>query len=211
MRAAWLPATPPPSTTTRAGGHPAQQQPLAGLRLHQAPRRHRHGHAPGDLAHRRQQRQAAIGRGDGLVGDGGAARGQQRLGQRPVGREVQVGEQGLARLQPPAFHRLRLLDLDDEAGVGKQRLDVGLDAGPGRDVKRVVEAGARPGPRLDHHLMSARDQLAHTRRRECHAVFTVLDLARYSDAHDGSRAPHKFRDATSRWARAKKSPDQGRG
>ena len=49
---------------------------------------------------------AAVGRGDGLVGDAGRARLHQRLGLRLVGREVQIGEEHLVRCAaariPPA-------------------------------------------------------------------------------------------------------------
>ena len=61
MRAALVPATPPPITTTlgrRHAGDAAQQDAGAALLALQAVRADLHGHAAGDLAHRRQQRQA---------------------------------------------------------------------------------------------------------------------------------------------------------
>ena len=63
MRAALVPETPPPSTTTFAGrhaGHATEQNAGAALFLLQAMRADLHRHAAGDLAHRRQQRQAAV-------------------------------------------------------------------------------------------------------------------------------------------------------
>src|SRR2546422_7073672 len=43
---------------------------------------HVDGHAPGDLAHRRQERQTAARVGDGLVRDGRRARAHEPLGLR---------------------------------------------------------------------------------------------------------------------------------
>ena len=54
---------------------------------------HLRGEPAGDLAHRRQQRQRAVGELHGLVGERGRAGGEQRLGDLGVGGEVEVGEQ----------------------------------------------------------------------------------------------------------------------
>ena len=62
MRARWCPETPPPRITTlrrRHAGHAAQEHAGAALLLLQAMRADLHRHAPGDLAHGRQQRQPA--------------------------------------------------------------------------------------------------------------------------------------------------------
>ncbi len=102
MRAALVPATPPPRITTlarRHAGHAAEQHARAALLLLQAMRADLHRHAPRDLAHRRQQRQRAARVGDGLVGDAGGARAHQPLGLRAVGGEMQIGEQHLPRAQ----------------------------------------------------------------------------------------------------------------
>ena len=95
-RAAWVPTTPPPITTTRAGGnarHAADQHAACHRRRFRGvpaasiakPARH--------LAHRRQQRQAALGIGDGLIGDRRAARGHQTLGLLRIRRQMQIGEE----------------------------------------------------------------------------------------------------------------------
>ena len=63
----------------RHAGHAAEQHAEAAVGLLQAVGAHLHGHAARDLAHRREQRQRAVRRGDGLVGDRGGARGHQRL------------------------------------------------------------------------------------------------------------------------------------
>ena len=104
MRAAFVPETPPPRITTFAAAHArhaAEQDALAALLLFQAMGADLHRHAPGDLAHRRQQRQTAALVGDGLVGDRDRARAQQPLGQLAIGGEVQIGEQDLVLAQQP--------------------------------------------------------------------------------------------------------------
>ena len=90
----------------RDAGHAAQQHARAALLLLEAMGADLDRHAAGDLAHRRQQRQAAARIGDGLVGDAGRARAQQALGLLLVGGEMEIGEQDLALAQharsPPA-------------------------------------------------------------------------------------------------------------
>src|SRR5262245_27479815 len=69
IRAAWLPATPPPRITTSAedhddrrrdAGNAAEQHPAAAVFLSQATRADMRCHAPGGLRHRRQQRERAL-------------------------------------------------------------------------------------------------------------------------------------------------------
>ena len=76
--------------------HAAQQHAAAAIVFGQKIAAHQHRHAPGDLAHRLQQRQPAV-HFDRFVGDARHAGFHQRLRQRPVGRQVQVSEQNLAR------------------------------------------------------------------------------------------------------------------
>ena len=76
-------------------GHAAQQDAAALERPFQELRPFLNAHAAGHLAHRRQQRQVAVGVADRFVGDGGDARLHDRLGQRLVGGEVEVGEDDL--------------------------------------------------------------------------------------------------------------------
>ena len=82
--------------------HAAEQHAAAAVVLSQEIAAHEHAHAPGDLAHRLEQRQAAVHL-DGFVGDAGDARSQQRLGQRPARGEVQVGEEDLPGPQQGVF------------------------------------------------------------------------------------------------------------
>ena len=129
MRAACVPTTPPPITTTRAGATPgtppiSMPMPPADLRKRSARRLDRQ--PSGHLAHRRQQRQAAAGIGHRLVGDRGAAGCDQALGLRGVGRKVQIGEEDLALAKLAPFRRLRLLHLDDHVG-GRKNLGWRVD------------------------------------------------------------------------------------
>ena len=134
MRAALVPETPPPRITTFAAAHArhaAEQDAHAALLLFQAVRADLHRHAPGDLAHRRQQRQTAALVGDGLVSDRDRARAQQPLGQLAIGGEMQIGEQDLVLAQQRDLVGLRLLDLDDQLGGREHIGRAGHDLGPG--------------------------------------------------------------------------------
>jgi hypothetical protein len=91
--------------------HAAEQHAETAVRMLQAIGARLDRHAPGNLRHRRQQRQAAMRRSYGLVGDAGGAAGNQVFGLLRVRRQVQVGKQHLPLAQHRAFSRLRLLDL----------------------------------------------------------------------------------------------------
>jgi hypothetical protein len=186
MRAEWVPTTPPPMTTTRAGGtpdHAAQQQALPAGRLAQRERGRLDRQTARHFAHRCQQRQPAAVIGHRFVGDGRAARFQQPVRLLRVGREVQVGEEDLALAQHLPFGGLRLLDLHDHLGgrehLGRRR----HDARAGREVGRIVGADADTGTRLDQHLVTLRGVLADRHRRQADTVFLDLDLLRYTHAH----------------------------
>ncbi len=105
MRAALVPATPPPRITTLAAGTPGtppEQNTDPALLLFQAMGADLHRHPAGDLAHRRQQRQAAARVGHGLVGDRDRTRPPDQLSRQPlIRRQVQVGEENLVAAQRP--------------------------------------------------------------------------------------------------------------
>ena len=93
-----MPATPAPRMTTlaqRTPGHTADQDPPPAARAHQVVGAHQRRHPAGHLAHRGEQGKRVVGQAHRLVGDGGVARGHQRLGARARGGQVQVGEQDL--------------------------------------------------------------------------------------------------------------------
>ena len=97
------------------------------------------GHAPGDLAHRLEERQALVDL-DGFVGDRRAAGPDERFGERAVRREMQVGEKNVLGTKPRHLLGLRLLHLRDEFGLPEYRLGIRQDLGPGRHVVRVAVA-----------------------------------------------------------------------
>ena len=122
----------------RHAGHAAEQHAAPALLHLQAMRAGLDRHAAGDLAHGRQQRQAAARARHRLVGDGRDARGHQGLGLLGVGGEVQVGEERLALAQHGAFGGLRLLHLDDQVGGGEHLGGRGQHLGAGALVVLVA-------------------------------------------------------------------------
>jgi hypothetical protein len=139
------------------------------------------GHAAGDLAHRRQQRQAATGAGDGLVGHAHGAGFDERRGLRRVGCQVQVGVEDLARAQHGAFGGLGLLDLDDHLGPGKHLRAVSTSRGTGQAVLLVRQADGRAGALLHLDLVAVELQLTHAGRRHADAVLVVLDFLGHAE------------------------------
>ena len=65
-------------------------------------------HAPRNLAHRRKQRQPPIRSLHGLIRDRVDAPVEEELGEPPVGRQMQVGEQLLLGAEPVIFLRYGL-------------------------------------------------------------------------------------------------------
>ncbi|MCY1364045.1 hypothetical protein D9M69_508340 [compost metagenome] len=163
--------------------HPAKQHAAPALGAFQAVRAGLDRHPPGHLGHRRQQRQAAEHVGDRLVGDAGGAAGQQLVGLRPVGGQVQVGEQGLPGAQPGALLGLRLLDLDDQLGGGEHLGGIGGDPRAGGLVVGVAEADGGAGLGLHPELVAEAAEFGHRRRGEADAVFVDFDFPGDTDAH----------------------------
>ena len=93
-------------------GHPSHQNAATTRGLHQVVGPNLGGQAPGDLAHRGQQRQLTIDGLHGLVGDRRRARAQQRLGALRRRGQMQVGEERLAAVQEWIFGFDRFLDLE---------------------------------------------------------------------------------------------------
>ena len=143
--AAWVPTTPPPRMTTFAGATPGEPPssrpgpPCGCIRYWPAACAARRpaisligvssGSAPCDVL-------------DGLVGDRGDLRLDEGVGERPVGGQVQVGEQRGGLPQVAVLGGDGLLDLDDE--VGPPRVGGVHQLGSGTFVGEVVDAGGRP-------------------------------------------------------------------
>ncbi len=131
INAALIPAVPPPTTSTRPGKHAgdtAEQHPFSAARGAEVEAADERAHAAGDLAHGFEQGQAALLH-DRFIGEAGGARGEQRLGERAVRREVQVSEEGQLGPQVSVFVRQRLLHLHDE-GADQASAAVGTRVAP---------------------------------------------------------------------------------
>ncbi len=181
-----MPTTPAPSTTTLAGQHAgdaAHEHAAAAERLLQVRRADLCGHAAGDLGHRGEQRQRAVGKLDRLVGDAHGAGAEEAHGLLVVGGEVQVGVEDLAGAQPLDLDRLRLLDLDDHVGASEDLVGGVDELGTGGDVLGVGERGAVAGGLLDENRVAVRDELARAARRHADAELVVLDLLGHSNDH----------------------------
>ena len=162
-------------------GHAAEQHAESAVRMLKAIRAGLNGHAPGDLGHRREQRQSAERRSHRLVGDASRAAFNQVARLFRVGREVQVGVEQLPFAQHRALVRLRLLDLDDHFGFFKNFRGRAGDGRAGGRVFVVARADAGAGAGLHQHAVAVPHHLAHARRRHADAVFVVLDF--FGDAY----------------------------
>ena len=161
----------------------AQQDARATLFFLQAVGAGLYGHAPRHFAHGRQQGQAVIGTGDGLVGDGDTTGIQQRPGLPRVGCQVQVGKQHLALPQHGALPGLGLLDLDHHLGPFEHLGGAGDDLGPGLPVQLVAQAYALPRAALHDNLVPVVGQLVDTARGQADPVFMGFYFFWYTDQH----------------------------
>lgn len=148
--------------------------------------RREHGDAAGHFRHRGQQRQAALGVGHGFIGDGRAAALEQAFGLGRIGRQVQIGEEDVARLQLFPLDLLRLLDLHDHVRAGEHRVGVGDDARARLDVDVVGIAGAEARARLDDDGVAVADIFTDGGGGKSDPVFARFDLGRDANAHDVS-------------------------
>ena len=177
MKAAFIPTTPPPITSTVAAATPGTPpsripRPPSGRSSMKAPGLR--GDLAGDLAHRRQQRQVPVRVGDGLICDAGRARAHQPARELGLGRQVQVGEQRLLGAQHLDLLGLGLLDLQDQLGLRRTRSPRRRTiCAPWAMNCSSSIALPSPAPGLHEHLVPARGQLAHARRRDRHAVLVA--------------------------------------
>ena len=164
-------------------GHAADQLAHAISRFSQGGARRLDRQPSRHLAHRRQQREPAMGIRHRLVGDRGAAGCEKPLGLRGVRRQVQIGEEDLVLAKLAPFRRLRFLDLDHHVG-GREDLGCRVhDRCAGRTVDIIAGANAEPGALLDDHVVSMRHIFPHRRRRQTNAIFLDLDFPGHTDSH----------------------------
>jgi hypothetical protein len=146
-------------------------------------RAHLDRHAPRNLAHRRQQRQAPACVRHGLAGNRDGLRIDQCAGHLRLGREVQIGEQDLALLDQAELPGLGLLHLHDHLGIGEHRRGITGNLAAGLGIVRIGEVRAHAGPGLDEDRVAVMDEFAHRCRCQPDPVFAVLDLAGHADPH----------------------------
>ena len=118
-----------------------------------------------------------------FVGHRGRPGAEHGFGQRPVGGEVEIGEDDLAGPQLRQLGRLRLLDLHDHLRPGVNLVRAGNDLGPGLLVILVGQPGAEPRAGLDQHLVARPGQFLRSHGQHSHAVFVSLDLSGHCDDH----------------------------
>ncbi len=171
-----------PDLARRDAGNAAQQEAPAAHRLLEKVRTCLSGESTGDLTHRREQGQSAIGRLDGLVGDRRDSAFDQRPRELLVGRQVEIGEEDEALAQALVLPRDRLLHLQQQFRLAPGLVDR-HDLSADRLVRRVREGAARSRARLDEHVVPLLDELAGPRRRQRDAVLVGLDLLCDADPH----------------------------
>ena len=159
-----------------AGGHArhaAEQDPAAAERLLEHERARLGGDLARHLAHRRQQRQPPARVLDGLVGDAGRAGVHQPLRQLGVRRQVQVGEQRVARPRSRAtssgWGSLTLTIISASANTASASGRIA------RALGDVVVVARSPTPRRRRSGSRPRD-----RRRPARARPTGVSATRYS-------------------------------
>ncbi len=168
-------------------GHAAHQDATAALVAFEEVGAHLRGKPSGDLAHRCEQRECAVVELHGLVGDTGCLGGEERLGDRGIGGEVQIGEERQILAEEPELLRLRFFHLDHHlrgprVGGGRH------DRGAGGDEVVVGDRRSLAGTGLDQDLDPGSAELADAVGRHCDAMLGVLDLAGDSHGRDGGRA-----------------------
>ena len=169
--------------------HAAHQHPPTARLAFQQVRADLRSHAPGDLAHGREQGQAPVGQLHRLVGDRGDPRLAQRLGQLPAGRQVQVGEQHLVGPHAREFLGDRLLHLQDEVRLAPDLVRRAEHSCAGPLELGVPDRAAFPRSALDQHPMAAVGQRAHARGGDRDAVLVVLQLAGDAYVHGARPFP----------------------
>ena len=160
----------------------AEQDPAPALRLLEVVRACLRGESPGDLAHRREQRQRTTVGLDRLVRDCSDSRVDEHSGQRLVGGDVEVGEKRQALAEPRILRRDRLLDLEQQVSAAPHLVD-GDDRRARPLVGLVGESAARARVGLDEHVVPTLNELAGAGRRQRDPVLLRLDLFGYADAH----------------------------
>ena len=115
-------------------------------------------HAARHLAHGLEQGQLAVGCLHRFIGDARDALFQQLVGEAPVGRQMQIGEEQEVTAQEFVFRLDRLFDLDDQlrrpGGGG-----FGHDLGARGAIFFVGDGTAKTGAAFHQHAVAASDSM----------------------------------------------------
>ena len=178
---------------SHAGCSTHQDTPAAVVALQEV-RAHLHAHPSGDLAHRGEQRQRTVGQLHGLVRDAAHPAVQERVGDRRIGCEVQIGEEDQPRAEVGELRGQRFLDLADQLGALPDLVRGLHDRCAGALVVGVGDRGVDAGPGLDQHRRTVVEELADAVGCDRHPVLLGLDLLGHTDGqrfHVRSLAPRR--------------------
>src|ERR1051325_1500451 len=114
-------------------------------------------HAACNLAHWFQQREAVVDF-DCFIRQASYARFYKSLGQRAVGRQMQIREEDLARAQQCTFDRLRLLYFHDQLALLENRAVLGHDSCARSFIIAVGKARASPSIVFNEHAMTRSEE-----------------------------------------------------
>ena len=109
--------------------------------------------------------------------------GDQTVGERAVGGEVQVGEEHEVVAEVAVLARDRLLHLEQQLGASPDLGGVVEQGRTGRFVLGIRHRRALARAALHEHLMTRPREIVDARGRQCHAVLVVLHFGGDGDPH----------------------------
>ena len=102
----------------------------------------------------------------------------------PVGGEVEIGENDLARPQQLHFRRLRLLDLEIMSARPYTSCGPATSSAPWRRYSWSVNPEPSPAPVSTRTLVAGPGQFLDAHRQHADAIFVRLDFLGHADDHD---------------------------
>ncbi len=153
------------------------------MELLQVPGSLLNGHAPGDLAHRRQQRQLTRRKLDRLVGNTGGAAFDVRLSQFLIRGKMKIGEDRLTLPHALPLGLDRLLDLHDHVRFSPYRICVRQNRCACLHIELIGKPTALAGSLLHVYGMTALDERFGAGRDERDSVLVGLDFLGNADLH----------------------------
>ncbi len=136
------------------------------------------------MRHRREQREHSVGQPNELRRERGHLFREQRFGERPVRRQVQIAEHGAAFVQPPVFLGDGLFYLHHQLALRPGAGRVRNHTRPGSLVGGVRESRFRARVVFHDYVVAIGTQGGDPFRGETDAVLTVLALSYAANSHD---------------------------